>query len=416
MWYDMHMFRSGKVKLGRSYEQEAKILAVLESCRQLYNAALQQRIEAYRKQNISLSWYDQCRDLTDLRADDPEFKFLPVDMVRLTALKRLDYAYKCFYRRLKAGKKPGFPRFKGKDRFDTLVFGLAGWKIEGKKLIIKAGSTPIVLTMRNKLYLNGKIIGLKIVRKNGRWWADFHIDVGSSPQIKEPVNSVGIDVGLKTFATLSNGKNVENPHFLKKALPQIKEAQRKLSSKKKESNNRKKAKNYLSRIFAKSVNRRKNFIFQTAAALAKEYDGFAVEKLDIVEMTASIKAAPEGMNKQAARSMRRNIMDASWGMFIARLKDKAEEAGFPVVLVNPKGTSQHCSDCGTLVRKALNIRTHECPACGLVMDRDENAARNILQIANDLGCRSVSEVNPKGTEVPLCEPHPETPQRELVLR
>jgi putative transposase len=290
-----------------------------------------------------------------------------------------------------------------------------GWKIEGKKLIIKVGPTPIVLTMRNRIHRKGEIKGLRIVKRQDRWWADFQIDVGPATQVKDSVNGVGIDVGLKTFASLSNGKNVENPHFLKEALPLIKEADRKLSSKKKGSNNRKKAKKELSRLHAKVANKRRDFIFQTVAALAKKYDGFAVEKLDIVGMKDATRPAPEGMNKQATRSMRRNIMDASWGMFIARLKDKAEEAGFPVVLVNPKGTSQHCSDCGTLVRKALNIRIHECPVCGLVMDRDENAARNILQLSNDLGCRSVSgDTCISSTEVPVRESHPGN--AELGLR
>jgi putative transposase len=395
------MIRTSKIKLGRSYKQEAKLLSVLESCRQLYNAALQQRIEAYRKQKISLSLYDQYRDLTLLRADDQEFRLLPAEMARLTALKRLDFSYSGFFRRVKRGEKTGFPRFKGRGRFDTLVFGLVGWKIAGKKLIIKAGPTPIVLTMRNKIHREGEIKGLRIVKRQNRWWADFQVDIGPAPEVKAPRNEVGIDVGLKTFAKLSNGENVENPHFLKKVLPQIKEAQRDLSSKKKGSNNRKKSKQVLSRISAKVANKRQDFIFQTVAALAKEYDGFKVEKLNIVGMLDSTRPAPEGMTEKNTRSMRRNIMDASWGMFISRLKDKAEEAGFPVGLVDPKGTTQNCSDCGTLVRKTLNIRIHECPACGLVMDRDENASRNILQAPNDLGCRSVSEGLPKGTEVTL---------------
>jgi putative transposase len=391
------MFRTSKVKLGRSYKQEALLLSVLESCRQLYNAALQQRREAYSRQKVSVSLYEQYGDLTDLRADDPEFKLLPSEMTRLTSLRRLDLAYVSFYRRSKAGKNPGFPRFKGKGRFDTLISGLGGWKIEGKKLIIKAGPTPIVLTMRNKIHRDGEIKGLRIVKRQNRWWADFRIDVGPAPAVKAPRNEVGIDVGLRTFAKMSDGKDIDHPHFLKKVLPQVKEAQRDLSSKKKGSNNRKKSKQVLSRISAKVANKRKDFIFQTVAALAKEYDGFKVEKLNIVGMLASTRPAPEGMTEKNTRSMRRNIMDASWGMFIAQLKNKAEEAGFPVVLVNPKGTSQHCSDCGTLVRKALNIRIHECPVCGLVMDRDENSARNILQVENDLGCRSVPKDT--GTEV-----------------
>lgn len=396
------MIRTSKVKLGKAKKQEAKLFSVLFLCRQLYNAALQQRIEAYKKQDISLSLYDQYKDLTQLRGDDESYKALPVEMTRLTSLHRLDKAFKGFFRRLKKGEKPGFPRFKGRDRFDTLVFGKAGWKIDGKKLIIKAGPDLITLRMQNAIYREGEIRGLRLVQRSGRWWADFLVDVGEAPKKKQSKNGAGIDVGIRTFATVSDGAQIEHPHFLKKSLERLKEAQREVSRKKKGSNNRRKAKQRLSRVHEKIKNRRKNFIFQTASTLVESYDGFAVEKLDIKEMSKKDKV-PKGMSKKGARGLRRGIMDSGWSMFMSQLENKAEEAGFSVVYVDPRGTSQRCSGCGSVVRKTLRDRDHVCYACGLVLDRDLNAAINILALAeNDLGRRSVTGSrggSVKGTEV-----------------
>ena len=381
------MIRTCKVKLGRAHKQEARLDEVLGLCCDLYNAALQQRIEAYKKQGISLSLYDQQKELTLLRGEDPEYQKLTATMTRLTALDRLDKAFKGFFRRVKAGEKPGFPRYKGKDRFNTLIFDTAGWKIEGKKLIIKIKGGPVVLNMRNKIFRQGEIKRLQIVNRAGRWWAHFLVDAGDVPEVKTSKNEVGIDVGLKDFAVLSTGEVIEHPKFLKQNLEQIKELNRVLSRKKRGSNNRKKAKVKLARAYDKIKNRRRNFICQTVATLMEEHDGFAVEKLDIQGMLDKTQE-PEGLGKKSARGIRRGIRDSAWGMFRAQLENKAEEAGFPVVAVDPKGTSQMCSACGYFVKKALKDLEHTCSACGLVIDRDLNAAINILNKAkNDLGCR-----------------------------
>lgn len=372
------MFRICVVKLGRSFKQEEKLLRVLEMCRVLYNAALQERIEAWKKQGISISLYDQHKELTQIRAEDIEYENLPAIMVRETALNRLDKAFKGFFRRVKSGQKPGFPRYKGKDRFNTLVFGPGGWKIEGKKLIIKIKGDPIVFRMRNTIYRQGEIKGLKIIKSDGRWWAHFIVDIGSAPAVKNSKNGIGIDVGIRTFAVLSDGNKVEHPHFLRESLNKIKLAQKEKDRKKKGSNNRKKAKTRLQSVHAKIKNRRQNFIHQTVASLVKQYDGFAIEDLNVQQMLISEP-------KDSKRRLRQGIRDSGWSLFGSCLAAKAEEAGLPLVRVNPKGTTQKCSGCGSLVRKELKDRVHDCPACGLVLDRDENAARNIY----DLGYRSV---------------------------
>lgn len=384
------LYRTCKVKLGKSPKQEKKLHITLELLRQLYNAALQQRREAWAKQHVSLTEYDKHAELTKVRADDIEFRNIPVETARLTSLHRLALAFQRMFNRLKRGEKPGYPRYKSIDRFNTLFYGRTGWKIDGKKLILVNGKDPIVLRMRNSIYLTGKIVGFKLVENAGRWWAHFQIEMGDIPEKKEAKRSVGIDVGIKTFATLSDGSVVEHPHFLVSASANLKESQRSFARKKKGSNNRKKAQVRLARLNENIVNKRKNFINQVVANLVKTYDGFVVEELGIREMM-STDTAPSGLGKFGLSGLKRGIIDSSWGAFALHLGSKAEEAGYPVVRVNPGGTSQMCSGCGTIVKKDLGTRMHDCPVCGLLLDRDLNAAKNIFVLGkNNLGHRLTS--------------------------
>jgi len=379
------MIRTCKVKLGRAPKQEAKLTYVLGLCCDLYNAALQQRRDAWAKQKVSLSYYAQTKELTQLRADDEEYRRLPAQMTRMTSLYRVDRAFQGFCGRCRRGENPGFPRFRSRDRFSTLMFSTQDWRIKGKSLILKNDADPIVLQMRNTIHHEGQIKGLRVVRSATRWWAHFLVDVGPTPAVKKSDHGVGIDVGLRTFATLSDGNVVEHPRFLKQSLEQLKSVQQELSRKKRGSKNRAKAKLVVARVHEKIANRRRDFVHQTVSSLVKKYDGFALEKLDVCAMTSTERKV-EGLDKKQSRGLRRGIMDSGWSLFGAHLASKAEEAGLPVVHVDPKGTSQRCSACGTIVRKTLRDRVHECFACGLVLDRDENAARNIY----DLGLRSAS--------------------------
>jgi putative transposase len=202
------------------------------------------------------------------------------------------------------------------------------------------------------------------------------MDIGEAPALQPASNPIGIDVGIKTFATCSDGSVFENPKFLKEASEQIKKLQRKVSSKKKGSNRRRKAKHRLSREHQKLVNRRKNFARHLASKLVAKYNGFAVERLSIASML-----------EDGSKSLNRSIQDAAWSNFLGCLRSKAEEAGYEFKEIDPKGTSQVCSKCGSWVEKDLSIREHDCPDCGLKIDRDLNAARNIY----DLGRRSAGD-------------------------
>ncbi len=372
------MIRAETLKIRQRPSDATALERVQHLSRVLYNAALEQRREAYRKQGKSLSFYDQCKDLTLLRAEDERYAALSVDMLRLTALHRLDKAYKAFFRRVKRGEKPGFPRFKSRDRFDTLVFGTTGWKITCGKLRLQGIGTFL---LAGKMHRDGKPMGLRLVRTARGWYVHVLLDVGDAPAVKAPTSggaNVGIDVGLTTFATMSDGSTVEHPRFLRHATEAITAASRSLASKKRGSNRRRKAKAELQRLHQRVADRRKNFCWQAASQISKRYDGFAVEDLDIKQMVEK----KEGDGKRE-RGLRRGIMDAAWGQFAHALACKAEEAGKPFVRVNPRGTSQRCSACGTVVKKTLRDRVHACH-CGLVMDRDLNAAKNIY----DLGWRS----------------------------
>jgi putative transposase len=375
------MIRTGVLKIRGRTKDHLVLDRAVELCRQLYNAALQERQDAYRRTGRSRSFYDQCKGLTVVRADDAQYGALDATMLRLTALRRVDLAFRSFFRRVKAGETPGYPRYRSKGRFDTLIFGRQGWKLTCGKLRLNGIGT---LRVAGKLHRDGAPVGLRITRRGERWYVGVLLDCGPAPSVQPSTAGVGIDVGLRTFATMSDGTQVGHPRFLRHATERLVAAGRNLSSKQRGSRRREKAKRALGSIHRKITNRRRDFCWQTAAALAKKYDGFAIENLDIAEMQS--KDAP-GENKNVARGIHRGVMDSAWGLFAHALACKAEEAGKPLVRVNPKGTSQRCSGCGSVVRKTLRDRIHDCPACGMVLDRDVNAARNIY----DLGQRSAGK-------------------------
>ena len=342
---------------------------ILFRCRTLYNAALEERRSSYKKLGKSPTYFDQCKELTEIRGQDPDYRSLDAVMVRVTALQRLDRAFKSFFRRCKdrkPGDKVGYPRFKSRDRFNTICFGTTGWKLTGNKLWIK-GVGQIRLTSVPEI--SGEIKGLQLIKKSRGWFVHFVTDQGEAPVPVNAQEPIGIDVGLKTFATLSNGSKIENPRFVRESLEKLASLNQNLARKKLQ----------LARFHEKIANRRKNFLHQETKKLVTAYDGFAVENLDIQEMTDSDREI-QGMTEKGERGLRRGIMDAAWGTFFSFLAYKAEEAGKLVKKVLAKGTSQNCSSCGSLVRKTMRDRTHICPCCGLEIDRDLNAAINIFNL------------------------------------
>lgn len=351
------MVRTYRYPLQPTAAQEVTLLAWLEYCRQLYNAALEHRIAAWRNARVGVTEFDQQKELTEIRADDPEAAAIPLRAQR-SALKRLDRSFKAFFRRCKAGEKPGFPRFRGRGRYDS--FGIDRPRVEGNKVLV-----PKLGLVKFRLYrpLQGEIREVTLKVKNGRWWVYFACDAGPAPE-KVPVRAAtGVDLGLNSFAVLSNGEFFENPRFFKAAEEKLAQRQRRLSRKRRGSRSRERAKMLVGKSHEHIRNQRLDFARKLAKELYDRYELIAYEDLQIRNMTHGRFA--------------KSIADAAWGRFIHALNCKAESAGKWAVPVDPRGTTQRCSGCGEVVRKELHERWHECP-CGVSLNRDHNAALNIL--------------------------------------
>jgi len=352
-----------KAKVNKTTNEKAD--KWLDLCCWLYNTALEQRKMVYKNNNLTLSAYTQHSELPSLKKELPEFKQVGSQVLQ-DVIDRLDKAYKSFFRRVKNGETPGVPRFKSRNRYDSFTLKQTGWKLEGRNIIIKNIG-------RFKLFLSRPIEGnIKTItiRKTatGKWFVSFSCDNVPEKKLEPNNKSIGLDVGLNSFVVDSDGNKVDNPRFLRKSEKELRRKQRSLYRKKKGSNRRNKAKLFVAKVHEKITNQRKDFLHKTVNYFVKNYGAIVVEDLNIKDMVKNHKLA-------------KSISDASWSIFIQFLSYKAEEAGRIFEKVNPRNTSQICSNCGEKVVKSLAVRTHKCPYCGLVMDRDKNAAINILSRA-----------------------------------
>lgn len=358
------MLRTFRYPLLPTPAQEEILSSWLVSCQRLYNGALEHRSGAYKTAKVSITKYGQFKELTELRAVCPEWKAVPVEVLR-SSLFRLDNAFKAFFRRCKAGQTPGYPRFRSRDRYDSFSIGRV--EPEGSHLNI-----PKLGSVKFKLYrpLKGDVRDVQVRRSASKWWVCFSCDLGDAPA-KQPVRSaIGIDLGLTSFAVLSNGDAVENPRFFREGEALLAARQRKLSRKQRGSNSRHAAKKLVAKAHEHVHNQRLDFSRKLASQLFKHYDLVAHEDLEISRMVRG--------------TFSKSINDAAWGMFLRALNCKAEYAGKTVVAVDPRGTSQRCSRCGDTVQKSLFERQHSC-GCGLVLGRDHNAALNVLALGLSAG-------------------------------
>lgn len=339
---------------------------ILEDQRQLYNAGLEERVDAYRKAGISRNYMDQCKALTEWRREDAEASLLPVALQRWT-LKRLDEAYQAFFRRLRKGVRPGFPRFRGKGRFDTFGFAeFCGIRLQAKRLRFKGLPGALRLRLHRPLPEGARIPSCFFRRDVKGWRVGFAIEMAEAP-LRRGDRAVGVDLGIETFAALSDGGFIPSLRAARRAERQLRVAQRALARKVRSSHGRRKARNRVTRCHAAIAQSRANHLHQASARLVRDYDVIAIERLNVEGLARGVLA--------------KHVHDASWAKFISMLRYKAVCAGSRVVEVDPYDTSQDCSGCGTRVPKGLGERRHECPHCGLAIDRDLNAARNILNRA-----------------------------------
>lgn len=354
--------RTLEARLYPTSAQEEILRGWMCSACRVYNCALELRKWVWRANGSSLSFYDLCAQLTDLRKD-PEHKAVPLDIQR-DAIRKLDRSYKAFFRRVKAGGKAGFPRFKSARRWHSFeILGAANYTKDGKIRIPKLGE----VRCRN-LRHDGPAQALRVVVRAGKWYAQLVVNHEFEKPEKRPhVSSVGVDVGLLHFATLSDGSVIANPRYYRKAEKKLARAQRVVSRRKKGSTRRRKAAMKVQRRHERVRCLRHNFLHHAANKLVQDHDLIAVEDINV---------------KGLARTrMAKSIHDAGWSAFMDMLTYKAVSAGASVVRVHPAYTSQDCSSCGARVKKPLSQREHACPTCGLVLDRDHNAAINILLAA-----------------------------------
>jgi putative transposase len=339
---------------------------ILKDQRQLYNAALEERIDAYRKQGVTRTYIDQSRALTEWRQSDSDGASVPVNLQRWT-LKRLDDAYRAFFRRVRVGGKPGFPRFRGRGRFDSFGFRqFKGVGLKDGRLRFKGVPGGLRVHLHRPLPSGASIRSCVFRRDAKGWMVGLVVEsLEALPRRNDPV--VAVDLGISTFAALSDGGFIPSLKAARLAERRLRTAQRALNRKVRGSNGRRKARMEVVRCHAATARARANHLHQASARLVRDYGTIVVERLNVKGLARSALA--------------KDVHDASWAKFLSMLRYKAACAGTRIVEVDPHDTSQECSGCGIKVPKDLSERVHECPHCGLIVDRDLNAARNILNRA-----------------------------------
>ena len=359
------MRKSFKYRLYPTKSQITKMERTLDLCRWIYSQTLAYRKDAWETEGRSISKYETHNLLPGWKVEKPELAEVHSQVLQ-NVQERADLAFKAFFRRVKSGEKPGYPRFKGKGWYDSFAFPQSGFKlVSGKLRLSKIGDVKIKLHRP----IEGKIKRLTIRRTStGKWFACFSVEVDDP--IKPPWKDgsmAGIDVGLESFATLSNGEKIDNLRFFRSEEKALAKAHRRLSKCEKGTPERRKTLKVIQRIHERIANRRYYFAHQISNQLVSKYGLIAFEDLSIKNMLKN-------------HNLAKSISDAAWRMLVTTTSYKAESAGSIVVLVDPRNTSQLCSRCGLKVPKSLSDRVHECPQCGLVMSRDENAAINILRL------------------------------------
>ena len=376
--------RMFKFRLYPNKVQKEFLDDTLETCRYVYNRLLACQKSAYKEKRKLVSEYDQNLKLTQMRSGNPVVSKI-YSQVLQNISKRIRDAYNNFFVRKCLKLKAGLPRFKKYGRYKSITFPQSGFKVieTGKRLDVlvlsKIGSIPI----RTHRQIEGRIKTLTVKRmSSGKWFAVFSCVVKEQP-VTKPFKDVGVDVGLNSFAVLSNGNRIENPRFYRSRGKQLKRVQRRLSRTKKGGENREKKRIRVARLHEKIENSRKDFLHKASRQIADSYQTVYVEDLQIGNMIKN-------------HCLAKSISDAGWGTFIQMIAYKEEESGGRLIKVNPRNTTQLCSQCDEIVEKDLSQRIHECPYCGLVLDRDLNASRNILRIG-----RESSEFKPEREETTI---------------
>jgi putative transposase len=359
------MLKAFQYRLYPSRAQEQLLESTLETCRRWYNDCLAERKAAWEERRESVSMYTQLQKVKDLKRENPYATPIHSHILQIV-VQDLDKAFQGFFRRIKVGETPGYPRFKGRDRFDSFGFKEYGngFRIDGRRLKVSGIGRVRVRWHRP---VEGKIKTLRVIRKAGKWNVSFACEVEEKP-LPSTGKKVGVDVGIHHLLATSDGETVENPRWYRKGQKHLRVLQRRVFRRMKGGSNRRKAVAMLQRQHEHIANQRKDYLNQLAHGFIQRYDRIVLEELQIGNMAQN-------------HNISKSILDAGWGYFKQHLMHKAAEAGREVILVSPAYTSQGCSQCGTRIENlTLKDRWVSC-GCGLSLDRDHNAALNILHRA-----------------------------------
>ena len=382
------MRRAYKFRLRPTAGQHLRLAACLDSHRELYNAALQERRDAWRMCRQGVPYGQQSAQLREIRTARPDVGVWSFSSQQAT-LRRLNRAFGAFFRRVKAGETPGYPRFKSADRFDSVEWPSDGdgcrWKPDTRRVYLQ-GVGDVKATCHRPV--EGRVKTIQVRRCGRKWFLVLSCDGVPARPLPPARAAVGVDVGLASFAITSDGEHVDNPRWAWAGQARLEAAQQRLARKQRGSNNRRAARETVAARHRKIAHQRRDFHHKTARALVAGYDLLAVEDLQITNMVRRARPVPDPANPsqflpngQAAKTgLNRSIHDAGWGAFVGILEAKAEEAGRRVLDVDPRHTSDRCEACGHTAREnRASQAVFRCVSCGHTVDADEHAARNILR-------------------------------------
>jgi putative transposase len=376
-------------RLQPTARQHVALAACVEAHRELYNAALQERRDGWsHASKTRVSYGDQSAQLTGMRAVRSDQAVWSFSSQQAT-LRRLNKGFAGFFRRVKAGQTAGYPRFKGKDRFDSVEWPKDG---DGARWLPKQRRVYLQGIGQVKVYLHREVAGrvktIQVKRHGRRWMLVLSCDDVPTNPLPVTGRQAGIDVGIFSFATISDGEHVDNPRWARAAAGRLAAAQRRLQRARRGGKNRAAKRETVAARHRKIANQRKDFHHKQAREIAARYDLFVVEDLKIANMLRRAKAVADPTNPghylrngaRAKTGLNRSISDAGWGQFVSILRAKAEEAGRAWIEVDPRHTSDGCERCGHTAREnRVTQAEFACQRCGHTAPADEHAARNILR-------------------------------------
>ncbi len=376
------------LRLRPTARQHVALAACVDSHRELYNAALQERRDAWAHSKTRINYGDQSAQLTEIRSmrsDQAQWSFSS----QQATLRRLNKAFAGFFGRVKVGQTPGYPRFKGKARFHSVEWPKDGdgarWLPDQKRVYLQGiGQVKVHLHRR----VEGRVKTIQVKRQGRRWMLVLSCDDVPTNPLPQTGKQAGVDVGVVTYATLSDGTAVANPRWARQEASRLEVAQQRLQRAKRGSNSRVARRETVAARHRKIANRRKDFHHKQARELVVRYDVLVVEDLAIANMLRRVKPKPDPDNPgrflpngaRAKSGLNLSISDAGWGQFVSILRAKAEDAGRTWIEVNPPHTSDGCECCGHAApENRVSQAEFVCQRCGHIAPADEHAARNILR-------------------------------------